>query len=98
MGVAGRHQDGIFNEPPMAPAWFTGWDIEGGARSFGSWGQAHKDLGLFTTTPLPTISSVSRLTYDDMQTISGEFFGRIETPWNIFVKGFVGGGAQPTVI
>jgi outer membrane protease len=34
----------------------------------------------------------SRLTYDDMQTNSGEFFARLDTPWNFFVKGFIGGG------
>jgi hypothetical protein len=34
----------------------------------------------------------SRLTYDDMQTNSGEFFARLDTPWNFFVKGFGGGG------
>jgi hypothetical protein len=37
-------------------------------------------------------SALSRLTYDGMQTNSGEFFGRLETPWNLFVKGYVGGG------
>jgi outer membrane protease len=55
-------------------------------------GQFHKDLGFFTTSGLPSLSNVSRLTYDDMQTNSGEFFGRVETPWNLFVKGFIGGG------
>jgi hypothetical protein len=34
----------------------------------------------------------SRFTFDNMETHSGEFFGRIETPWNLFVKGYVGGG------
>jgi outer membrane protease len=28
-----------------------------------------------------------------MKTNSGEFFARIDTPWNIFVKGFVGAGS-----
>jgi opacity protein-like surface antigen len=80
-----------FSRAP-AVAWTAGWELEAGGRYFGSWGQFHKDLGNFTNSGLPSISSVSRLTYDDMQTNAGEFFGRIETPWNGFVKGFIGGG------
>ena len=76
---------------PMTPV--VGWEFEGGGRYFGSWGQFHKDLGFFTTSGLPSISNVSRTTYDDLQTNSGEFFGRVETPWNLFVKGFIGGGS-----
>src|SRR5215469_15338959 len=43
-----------------------------------------------------TLSDVSRLTYSNTQTNSGEFFGRIDTPWNVFVKGYVGGGGTNT--
>ena len=57
-----------------------------------SWGLFHKDLGQPVSSGSPTISSISRLTYDDMQTNSGELFARLDTPWNFFVKGFVGGG------
>jgi opacity protein-like surface antigen/outer membrane protease len=88
--------------PPVDPAnafyraptvaWTAGWELEAGGRYFGSWGQFHKDLGNFTNSGLLSISSVSRLTYDGMQTNAGELFGRIETPWNGFVKGFIGGG------
>ena len=28
-----------------------------------------------------------------MQSNSGEFFGRIDSPWNVFVKGYIGGGS-----
>ena len=35
-------------------------------------------------------SAVSRLTYADMQTNSGELFGRVDSPWRVFVKGFIG--------
>jgi hypothetical protein len=70
----------------------TGWEIEGGGRYFGSVGQFQKDFGLIKTTGLPPISDLSRLTYDDLRSHSGEFFGRIDTPWNVFVKGYVGGG------
>jgi len=34
----------------------------------------------------------SRLTYDNMQTNTSEMFGRINGPWNVFVKGFAGVG------
>ena len=81
-----------FYRAPSAVAWTAGWQLEVGGRYFGSWGQFHKDLGNFTNSGLPNISSVSRLTYDGMQTNAGEFFGRIEAPWNGFIKGFIGGG------
>ena len=67
--------------------------MEGGGRYFGSLGQFQKTFGLLTNSGLPSLQSGSRLTFDDMRTHSGEFFGRIETPWNLFVKGYVGGGA-----
>ena len=70
----------------------SGWEVEGGGRYFGSWGQFKKTFGLLESLGLPALSDLSRLTYDGMQTHSGEFFGRIETPWNMFIKGYVGGG------
>jgi len=57
-----------------------------------SWGQFHKDLGQPAVSASPSISSISRLTYDDMRTNSGEFFARLDTPWDVFIKGFIGGG------
>lgn len=71
----------------------SGWEVEGGGRYFGSWGQFQKDFGLLKTSGLPNISDASRLTFSDMKTSSGEFFGRIDSPWNVFVKGYVGGGS-----
>ncbi len=79
---------------PAAPTWFSGWDAQGGFRYFGSWGRFQKDIGVFSSTALPNITAVSRLTYSDMQTSSAEFFGRIDTPWRLFVKGFVGTGGS----
>jgi opacity protein-like surface antigen len=76
--------------PSVLPA--TGWEVEGGGRYFGSWGQFKKTFGLLESLGAPQISDLSRLTYDNMQTHSGEFFGRIETPWNLFIKGNIGGG------
>ncbi len=81
------------NNPLPAPSWLSGWDAQGGFRYFGSWGRFQKDIGNFTNAGLPSITSVSRLTYSDMQTNSAEFFGRIDSPWRLFVKGYVGTGA-----
>jgi opacity protein-like surface antigen len=77
--------------PNVLPA--SGWEVEGGGRYFGSWGQFKKTFGLLQSLGLPNTSDLSRLTYDDMQTNSGEFFGRIDTPSNLFVKGYIGGGS-----
>jgi opacity protein-like surface antigen len=73
---------------PAPPA---DWRVETGLRYFAGWGQFHKDIGNLTNSGLPSISAVSRLTYNDMQTLAGEFFGRVDLPWNLFVKGYIGG-------
>jgi opacity protein-like surface antigen len=83
-----------YAESAPTQAWLPGWQIEIGGRYFGGWGQFHKDIGTTTNSGLPSISSVSRLTYNDMQTNAGELFGRIYTPWsNMFIKGYVGGSS-----
>jgi opacity protein-like surface antigen len=66
----------------FAPA--SGWEFEAGARDWYSTGRFQKDMA--------TPSLVSRLTYDGMQANAGELFGRVDTPWNIFVKGNAGLG------
>ena len=81
----------MFAKAPV-PLAATGWAFEGGGRYFGSFGQYRKDFGFLPFSPVPSISSISRLAFQDMQTNSGEFFGRIDTPWGLFVKGYVGGG------
>lgn len=73
-----------FYKSPAA-SWQPGWEFELGARYVYGWGRFQKDL----SPP----SLVSRLTYGDMQTNSGEFFGRIDSPNNIMLKGLVGVGA-----
>ena len=70
----------------------SAWEFEAGGRYVGSWGRFQKDIGMFKSAGFSSISDVSRLTYSDMQTNAGEFFGRVDTPWNLFVKGYVGGG------
>ncbi|MEH2509178.1 opacity protein-like surface antigen [Nitrobacteraceae bacterium AZCC 1564] len=74
--------------PLHAAARTAGWEIEGGTRYWYSsdrlqWDNAGAVGGLVQ----------SRLTYDDRTTHAGELFGRIDSPWGMFVKGFIGGGA-----
>lgn len=76
-----------------APVWsdLSGWQVEIGARYWFSRGRFQKDLGSSTDPALANILN-SRLTYDTT-TNSGEFFGRLDTPMKIFVKGNVGAGS-----
>jgi opacity protein-like surface antigen len=75
-------------EPP------PGWEAELGGRYWFSSGRFQKDLG---STTIPGMANVlnSRLTYDTTAH-SGEVFGRVDTPWNVFAKGFVGTGGIST--
>ena len=67
-----------------------GGEIEVGGRVWYSSGRFQKDLGVIQSQIVPGLL-VSRLTYDS-SAASGELFGRIDTPSNVFLKGFVGGG------
>jgi opacity protein-like surface antigen len=81
-----------FKAPPInAP---SGWTMEAGARYVYGWGRFQKDLnsGLADGSTAPNGMMTSRLTYHDLQTNTSEMFGRINTPWNVFVKGFAGVG------
>jgi outer membrane protease len=69
--------------------WASGWSFEGGGRYWYSWGKFQKDLPL---AQFNDKSLVSRLTWKDTAN-AGEFFGRIDTPVNVFLKGYVGGGS-----
>ncbi len=72
----------------------SGWTFEAGARYVYGWGRFQKDhgTGLADGSGVPNGMVTSRLTYEDMQTNTSEVFGRINTPWNVFVKGFAGVG------
>ena len=69
-------------QPPFVP----GWEIETGARYWYSSGTYQNANGGPNTL-------VSRLTYDNLIGHAGELFGRVDSPFNIFFKGFIGGGA-----
>ena len=67
-----------------------GIEVEVGGRVWYSSGGFQKDLGATADQAKQNIL-VSRLTYDTTAA-SGEVFGRVDTPQNIFLKGFIGGG------
>ena len=61
------------------------------ARYWYSTGRFQKDLGSGTSTSTADTLN-SRLTYVSNAN-SGEAFARVETPWNLFAKGFIGAGS-----
>ncbi len=67
----------------------SGWEIEGGARYMFSSGRAQWEQAVST----PTWFNSSKLTWNNLETNSAELFGRVDTPWNAFLSGFVGTGA-----
>lgn len=71
------------------PVLVSGWAFEPGARYWYSSGRFQKDLPSGNTS---STSLISRLTYDDLTAHSGELFARLDTPWNVFLKGFIGLG------
>lgn len=71
--------------PETGTSWVPGWEFEAGARYWYSWGNFQSSNGTAT-------SLVSRLPYNNMEGHSGELFARLDSPFGVFVKGFVGGG------
>jgi opacity protein-like surface antigen len=65
-----------------------GWDVDAGVRYWYSTGKSKSTSGVDSLT--------SQLTYDNMTGHSGEVFARLDTPPNVFAKGFIGGGAITT--
>lgn len=67
-----------------------GWMFQPALRYWYSVGRFQKDL---PNGGSPASNSlISRLTYDDVTANSGEFYGRLDTPWRVFLKGIVGSG------
>jgi opacity protein-like surface antigen len=76
--------------PPGPVPGPAGVELEAGFRYVYGWGQFEKDLG----TAVPNIglaSLASRLTYD-AESNGGEFFARLDGPYDFVVMGFVGAG------
>jgi opacity protein-like surface antigen len=77
-----------WRDPPTTTA-VSGWAFETAARYWVSSGRFQKDLPAFTNSKT---SLISRLTYDGLSAQSGEAFGRLDSPWQFFLKGFAGLG------
>ena len=77
--------------PPISYA--PGWSFEGGSRLWLSRGRFQWD---YSAVPYgwpedPSIL-VSRLTYHGLDGLSGELFGRFDSPWGVFLKSNLGIG------
>ena len=62
-----------------------GWEVDAGARYWYSTGTSKNTSGAG--------SLVSQLNYSNLTGHSGELFARVDTPSQVFVKGYVGAGA-----
>jgi len=76
-----------FAPPSRSVAVAGDWRTEFGLRYWYSSGRSRNDN---SNGQIPILS---RLTYDKLTGHSGEVFGRIDTPHNVFVKGFIGLGS-----
>jgi opacity protein-like surface antigen len=79
---------------PSATVWpaISGWDVAVGGRYWYSFGRFQKDIAPAVLGSQNPTLNISRLTWDNLTAQTGEAFGRIDTPWNFFAKGIVGGG------
>ena len=78
--------------PSKAPRPATsGWEIEGGARYMYSLGKTYAALGAQTAGGAIWYNG-SKATWANQATNSAELFGRVDSPVNVFVSGFVGVG------
>ena len=73
----------------VAAARTPGFETELGGRYVYAWTRFQQDLG---KVPLALPVNNSRLTWKDQRTNGGELFGRVDTPENVMVKGFIGLG------
>ncbi len=77
---------GAASTKDAAPA-SPGWSFDFGARYWASTGKFVWDVKQENKT------NISRLTYSGLDGNSGELFARVDTPYNVYVKGTVGLGA-----
>jgi opacity protein-like surface antigen len=73
----------------VAPAFATGFESEIGGRYVYAWTRFQQDLGR-DDRALPVNNS--RLTWEGVGTNGVELYGRVDTPWNVMMKGIVGIG------
>ncbi|WP_441258789.1 outer membrane beta-barrel protein [Bradyrhizobium sp. 521_C7_N1_3] len=74
-------------------AYTAGWSFEGGSRLWLSRGRFQWDRSAVASGGLEDPSMlISRLTYHGLDGLSGELFGRLDSPWGVFLKGNIGLG------
>ncbi|MGY3440016.1 outer membrane beta-barrel protein [Bradyrhizobium sp. USDA 4473] len=80
--------------PAGAPiAYAAGWSFEGGSRLWLSRGRFQWDSSAVPDgSPLDPSILISRLTYHGLDGLSGELFGRLDSPWGVFLKSNIGTG------
>ncbi|UPK26523.1 outer membrane beta-barrel protein [Bradyrhizobium sp. 195] len=76
--------------PPIA--YTAGWSFEGGSRLWLSRGRFQWDHSGIAAGDRDPNSLISRLTYHGLDGLSGELFGRLDSPWGVFLKSNVGIG------
>jgi opacity protein-like surface antigen/outer membrane protease len=87
LGGGGSLWQDVLSRPSGAQ---QGTEIEAGIRYVHGWGQFHKDLGI----PNRGLTSLaSRLTYENTDTDGAEAFARIDTSFDLMVKGLIGGAS-----
>lgn len=74
--------DAAATEAPYQP----GWEFDVGARFWFSSGRNQNQT-------VGTTATVSRLTYGGVVGQTGELFARVDSPFDVFAKGMVGGGS-----
>ncbi|WP_235885875.1 outer membrane beta-barrel protein [Bradyrhizobium niftali] len=68
-----------------------GWSFEGGSRLWLSRGKFQWDHSAADERQDPGLL-ISRLTYQGLDGFSGELFGRVDSPWGVFLKSNIGLG------
>jgi opacity protein-like surface antigen len=68
-----------------------GWSFEGGSRLWLSRGKFQWDHSAADERQDPGLL-ISRLTYHGLDGFSGELFGRVDSPWGVFLKSNIGLG------
>ena len=90
LGGGGSLQDAAADVIPQLGGSGQGPEIAAGVRYVHGWGQFHKDLGI---PKLGLTSLASRLTYENTGTNGAEGFARIDTAFDLMIKGLIGGAS-----
>jgi opacity protein-like surface antigen len=90
--------DALFDDSPMtsseSPDWLSDWQADVGLRLWASQGKIGAPNPLLNYFAPPTIPKIlaSRIVFSNLNSISGETYGRFDHASGFFVKGYVGAG------